>query len=152
MGFSAGAAVSICVAARDSRVTAVVSCACPAEFRFIPDREAAEKFIAHLRSIHLIRDAGFPPSVEEWMEGFRAMAAVNWVGRISPRPLLLVHGDRDDVVPMEHARILYERAGHPKELQVFSGAGHRLRRDPRVVEAAIGWLGQVNRAGHGPAC
>jgi fermentation-respiration switch protein FrsA (DUF1100 family) len=39
-------------------------------------------------------------------------------------PVLVVHGERDDVVPLAQARQLYEAAGEPKRLLVVEGAGH----------------------------
>jgi pimeloyl-ACP methyl ester carboxylesterase len=46
------------------------------------------------------------------------------VGRIAPRPLLLVHGDRNGLHPPEESRRLAERAGEPSELLWLEGAGH----------------------------
>jgi fermentation-respiration switch protein FrsA (DUF1100 family) len=46
------------------------------------------------------------------------------VRAISPVPLLLIHGDRDVVVPPQHSRRLYELAGEPKELWIVPEAGH----------------------------
>jgi hypothetical protein len=39
-------------------------------------------------------------------------------------PLLVIAGDRDRVVPLEHSRRLYDAAGSPKALKVISGADH----------------------------
>ena len=39
-------------------------------------------------------------------------------------PLLLLHGDRDEIVPAAHARRLSEAAPQPKELRVFDRLGH----------------------------
>lgn len=39
-------------------------------------------------------------------------------------PVLVVHGDRDDTVPVEMGRKVYELAGGLKELAVIKGAGH----------------------------
>lgn len=44
--------------------------------------------------------------------------------RITPVPLLLIHGDRDVVVPVAHARRLFDAAGAPKALWIAPGAGH----------------------------
>jgi fermentation-respiration switch protein FrsA (DUF1100 family) len=46
------------------------------------------------------------------------------VRAISPVPLLLIHGDRDVIVPPQHARRLHELAGEPKELWIVPEAGH----------------------------
>jgi pimeloyl-ACP methyl ester carboxylesterase len=44
--------------------------------------------------------------------------------RIAPTPLLIVHGDRDDFFPPEHAEQIFEAAHQPKELWIVPGFGH----------------------------
>ena len=44
--------------------------------------------------------------------------------KISPVPLLIVHGDKDLYFPPEHARQLYMAAREPKELWLLPGMGH----------------------------
>lgn len=44
--------------------------------------------------------------------------------RISPRPLLVVHGERNRLHRLEEAHSLYQHAGEPKQLVVLEGAGH----------------------------
>jgi fermentation-respiration switch protein FrsA (DUF1100 family) len=39
-------------------------------------------------------------------------------------PLLILHGDRDEVIPLEHAQRLYAAANAPKQLYVIHGAHH----------------------------
>ncbi|MBI2853467.1 MAG: alpha/beta fold hydrolase [Chloroflexi bacterium] len=153
LGFSAGAAVSIYVAARDRRVTAVASCASPADFRILPNMDRAREFINHLRSIYAIRDPDFPPSASSWIDGFSEISPLKWVGCIAPRPLLIVHGEQDDLVPVADAYRLHEKAKEPKELCIIPGAGHRLRRDPRAMDIALDWLKKANniRSGMPPA-
>ena len=58
--------------------------------------------------------------------------------KISPVPLLIVHGDKDHYFPPEHARQLYMAAKDPKELWLIPGMGH--------AEAACG-QGLVDRIG-----
>ncbi len=49
----------------------------------------------------------------------------DWVvGRIAPRPLLLVTTVDDRLVPPEESRSLYAHAGEPKKLVVLKGYGH----------------------------
>lgn len=49
---------------------------------------------------------------------------IDAVPRISPTPLLLVHGGRDDLIPPEHSQQLYDHAGQPKDLLIVPHAGH----------------------------
>ena len=47
---------------------------------------------------------------------------VRWVGKISPRPILFIHGDLDLYCP--DIDDLYRAAGEPKELWRLPGVGH----------------------------
>ena len=39
-------------------------------------------------------------------------------------PLLIVHGDRDELIPIEMGRELYRKASEPKEFAAITGGGH----------------------------
>jgi fermentation-respiration switch protein FrsA (DUF1100 family) len=39
-------------------------------------------------------------------------------------PKLIVHGDRDEVVPLAHGQRLFELAPEPKRFVLIAGAGH----------------------------
>jgi fermentation-respiration switch protein FrsA (DUF1100 family) len=39
-------------------------------------------------------------------------------------PLLVLHGDRDEIVPLAQARALFAAAPEPKLMHVFAGIGH----------------------------
>jgi len=140
LGFSGGAAVSVYVAAHDPRVSSVVTCACPADFRSLPQRETPLDTIQRFRQIGAIRDKDFPPSIEEWQRGFETISPINWVDKISPRPLLLVHGDADELIPPEHARRLYQKAKEPKELKIIPGAKHKMRLENAAMDFVFDWL------------
>lgn len=63
------------------------------------------------------------------------------VDRIAPVPLLLIHGDQDNVVPASHSARLYAKAGTPKLLWTLQGGGHteafaryRVTSVPRVLK------------------
>jgi fermentation-respiration switch protein FrsA (DUF1100 family) len=135
-GFSAGAAVSVYLASQDKRPAAVIACACPADFDFDDPALVIERF----RSIGIIRDDGFPASTGEWMQGFKAVSPVKAVGGIAPRPLLMVHGNEDDVVDIGQAYRLAEAAGDNGRLIVVDGATHRLRHSERAMAIVFDWL------------
>jgi hypothetical protein len=50
----------------------------------------------------------------------------DWVDRLSPRPLLLIHGTADEVLPEWYSRDLYDRAQEPKQLRLYPGCRHGL--------------------------
>jgi dipeptidyl aminopeptidase/acylaminoacyl peptidase len=140
LGFSGGAAVSVYTAARDSRVSSVVTCACPADFRSLSQRETPLETIQRFRQIGAIRDEDFPPSIEEWQRGFDIVSPIKWIDKISPRPLLLVHGDADELIPLEHVHRLYQKAKEPKELKIIPGAKHKMRLEKAATDLVLDWL------------
>jgi len=140
LGFSGGAAVSVYVAAHDPRISSLVTCACPSNFGPLSHLENVNSTIQHFRQIGAIRDSDFPPSLEKWLTGFKMISPIKWIDRISPRPLLLIHGDADEVVPLEQAHKLYQKAKQPKELAIIRGAKHKLRLEEEAMSTALDWL------------
>lgn len=56
-------------------------------------------------------------------------------------PVLILHGDQDEIVPVEHARRLYERFSEPKKLVVIPGGHHNdLSTFPSYNEAIQAFL------------
>jgi alpha/beta superfamily hydrolase len=140
LGFSGGAAVSIYTAAQDFRVSAVATCACPADFHSLSQKETPLETIQRFRQIGAIRDEDFPPSIEDWQKGFETITPINWIDKISPRPLLLVHGDADELIPLEHAHKLYNKAKEPKELKIIPSAKHKMRLEKSAMDFVLDWL------------
>ena len=140
LGFSAGAAVSVCVAAQDKRVSSVALCACPAEFTFLTEVDNPTSIIDHFRKISIIKDKDFPHSTEEWFSNFRQVSPIEHIAEIAPRPLLLVHGNQDELVDVSHAYKLYDKAGEPKQIIIVDGAGHGLRQNDTAMVTVFDWL------------
>jgi alpha/beta superfamily hydrolase len=140
LGFSGGAAVSVYTAAQDPRVSVVITCACPADFDSLSQKETPLETIQRFRQIGAIRDKDFPPSIEDWQKGFETITPINWIDKISPRSLLLVHGDADELIPLEHAQKLYQKAKEPKELKIIPGAKHRMRLQKAAMDFVLDWL------------
>jgi pimeloyl-ACP methyl ester carboxylesterase len=63
--------------------------------------------------------------------------------RISPIPLLVVHGDADPYFPVEHGESLYAAAAEPKEIWIEPGFGHAENAASADLLRRIGsWLGK----------
>ncbi|MDQ6783214.1 MAG: alpha/beta hydrolase [Actinomycetota bacterium] len=137
-GFAAGGALALCAAGEDARIFGVASFAAPADFG---DRASdARRFVAQARTAGLIRDPNFPSDLEGWARQLREIRPLSVIGKIPPRPVLIVHGSNDEVVPLLDARALADAAEGELELRVLVGAGHRLRHDPRAIALLIGWM------------
>lgn len=136
-GFRTGGSLAICAAAEDERVRGVATFGSPADF----DEWAADprRFLQTTRDLGVVRTPGFPSDLAAWAQELKEIRAIGCVDAISPRPLMIVHGSIDDVVPLSDARALADSA-ETAELRIITGAGHRLRHDPRAVAVLLGWL------------
>jgi alpha-beta hydrolase superfamily lysophospholipase len=56
--------------------------------------------------------------------GLGRPAPIEVVGAIAPRPLLLMHGTRDQAIPWAHSERLRAAAGEPVELWILEGGEH----------------------------
>jgi fermentation-respiration switch protein FrsA (DUF1100 family) len=52
-----------------------------------------------------------------------AYPSIRRIGQLRA-PLLVLHGDRDEVVPLSQGRELFKAAPEPKRIHVFAGLGH----------------------------
>jgi uncharacterized protein len=52
-----------------------------------------------------------------------AYPSIRLIGRLAA-PLLVLHGEQDEIVPLMHAEALAAAALSPKRMHVFAGAGH----------------------------
>jgi putative redox protein len=137
-GFAAGGALALCTAGEDARIRGVAAFSAPADFA---ERAAdARRFVAQARAAGVIRDPAFPPDLDAWARELREVRPLGLIGKIPPRPILLVHGAIVEVVPVLDARALADSAGGEVELRILPGAAHRLRHDPRAIAILIGWL------------
>ena len=81
----------------------------------------------------------FPFEVVESMYAFRANDVV---GKISPRPLLLLHPANDSVTPTEQSIDLFRHAGQPTDLHLVASVDHFVLSEGNtlVVTLVRNWL------------
>src|SRR6516164_9460519 len=81
----------------------------------------------------------FPAETAQSMFDFRAEDVV---GKIAPRPLLLLHSAHDHVTPTEQSVAMFERAGEPTELHLFADTDHFMfaEGNTRVRRVVQDWL------------
>ncbi|MFB3818648.1 MAG: alpha/beta hydrolase [Candidatus Methylomirabilales bacterium] len=119
MGSSMGAFLSLFAARECRAILAVAAWACPADLEDL------------LEDPQTVRAHGLGDAC---LAEFRAGTHLRAPGGLAR--CLFVHGDRDEVVPVEHARRLYAAAVEPKRLALLPGADHRLS-DPAHREEAV---------------
>ncbi|NWF80773.1 MAG: alpha/beta hydrolase [Chloroflexi bacterium] len=121
LGYSMGAAVALLAAADAPDVAAVV-----ADSSFSAGREVVADAV---RSVLPLPPEVLVLAADELVHlrhGYRfsRVRPVDAIARLTPRPVLLIHGAADHVVPVTHAQRLYAAAGEPRELWIVDGADH----------------------------
>ena len=136
-GFGTGGSLAVCEGARNPLVRGVAALATPADF----DDWARNprRLLLHAREVQVIKGSNFPPAFDQWAAALKAVRPVDAAALLAPRPLLVVHGDSDDLTPQVDGRALANAHGHA-EFRLINGAGHELRHDPRAVAVLLGWL------------
>ncbi len=147
-GFGTGGALAVCAAAQDNRIRGVAAMGAPADF----DDWAGHprRLLQHAREVGIIRSAGFPPAFDVWSREIREIRPVQVVSQMADRPLLIMHGSEDEMVPVFDARVLADAHGGAS-LRIIDGGGHQLRHDPRAVAMLLGWLDRQRIAASSPA-
>lgn len=120
IGYSMGGAIAIQLAAAEPAIEAIV-----ADSPFASMREVVA-FAYQRRRVPTRPILDLTDALTRWRYGypFQAVRPIDVVGRIAPRPLLLIHGTADQTIPVEHSQLLYEAAGEPKELWLFENGAH----------------------------
>jgi uncharacterized protein len=94
----------------------------------------------HLRS-HLSNNSieMFPAETAQSMFDFKADDVI---GKIAPRPVLLLHSSVDSVTPTEQSIEMFKRAGQPCDLHLFAETDHFMfaESNTRVRSVIYDWL------------
>ena len=149
-GGSAGGHLSLWVALHDdaadadsndpverhsSRVACAVSFAGPTDWSLLSDLEHKHPAYRQLLGYEPGR-----PADEMDIEAKKDVSPISFVSQDDP-PIMQVHGDKDNIVPIEHARNLHERlktVGVKAELVLIEGANHGVAgAGPRVAGRAV---------------
>ena len=119
---------------RERRVVSGVSEMAPRDDILLPDRQSAAlasaarannpNALSELPLEYIDETMQFHP---EWV-----------VDKISPRPLLLIAGGDDRLVPPEDCQSLYEKAGQPKKMVILPGVGHYEVYVPPAFDGVMG--------------
>lgn len=112
-GQSLGGAVATVVAAERPEIRALVADSTFGSYRGIAAHHAGRTLLSGAlggMAAKMLFSDGYDP--------------VDYVGRIAPRPVLVIAAENDDVCPAHLCRELFEAAGEPKRYWLSPGAGH----------------------------
>jgi len=136
VGSSAGGAVAT-VVARQAPVAALALLAAPAAWvSFAGDPREGLRRITEDAGMAVAPEVVADPTA--WATEFKEVSTELSIGRLTC-PVLVVHSTDDDVVPVDHAKRIAERARRP-ELRILEGAGHQLRRDEMALDLVTDFL------------
>jgi dipeptidyl aminopeptidase/acylaminoacyl peptidase len=133
VGSSLGGMVALAV--HDIRIKAIVTLGSPYQ---IP--RSNELFIPEENGDYYTLPSGriFRKSFYEDLKKYDLLEAV----KISP-PIMIVHGDSDEIVPLGHAQKLYEAASEPKKIKIIKSADHAFSRSDfveQIYSLAVNWF------------
>jgi pimeloyl-ACP methyl ester carboxylesterase len=143
VGFSMGASVVLRQAALQGGVDAVVSVSGPGRWYY--------RGTEPMRRVHFVVEKRLGRMIARRFLNTR-IDSRGWpvpdplppaaaAERISPVPLLVVHGDKDVYFPPDHARQIFAAAREPKELWLIPGFGHAERATgDDLVDRIVAWI------------
>lgn len=172
LGGSLAGSIAIQAAATDARIAACISCgglsSGETTLRWLhASSEAAIRFSAMIEEGRQRRERGetmmvprfdiipIPPAVRsglpagaimefpfEVVESLLRLRPVDVVGKIAPRPLLLLHPAADPVVPAEESIALFRHAEQPADLHLVSNDDHFMLHEDSWISLDIlkNWL------------
>ncbi|HEX4830459.1 MAG TPA: alpha/beta fold hydrolase [Trebonia sp.] len=152
-GFSMGGSVVLRQGGLLGGVDAVVSVSGPGHWYFRGTEAmrkvhfAAERRLGRLFARQVLKTriaaAGWNPV---------PMQPAEAAGRISPAPVLIIHGDLDPYFPPDHGRELYDGAREPKEIWELAGFGHAERAtDDALTDRIAAWMAAAVGTSRGTA-
>ncbi len=126
LGSSLGGFLSLIQASKDKKIRAIVVWATPAHLDDLGSKKQAE-------------DYSLPPRV--FFEDLPRHRLLPLLLKVSN--CLVIHGERDELVPVDQALGIFYSLAIPKELHVIGGADHRLT-DPthrqRAIALSLDWF------------
>jgi putative redox protein len=139
MGRSFGGSTVLAHGAADPRVQAVCTWAAPIHlvdlFSEVIIAEPAED------KVQLADADGTVDLRKDFLRDLESYDLLKAAAVLAPRPLLIIHGENDDVVPVSDARRLYSAASDPRELHIIPGGDHQFTTTSEQVWKIVGrWL------------
>jgi len=142
LGRSFGGSTAICQAPSDTRVKGVCTWAAPASLMELflgftdEDLPGDENEL-----VSMAGDEGLIFLKRSFFTDLSKYSVPHCASLLSPRPLLVVFGTRDSVVPQGDARLIYHSAGEPRDLLLVEGADHQFSSHYRAVwEIFLEWV------------
>jgi alpha-beta hydrolase superfamily lysophospholipase len=126
LGSSLGGYVSLIKASQEEKIRAIVIWATPFHLDDLKSNQGTE---------------GHPLPEEAFFEDLPKHRLLPLLPKVSN--CLVIHGEKDELVPVDQAWEIFHHLGAPKEIRILEGADHRLT-DPahrgRAMELSAAWF------------
>ncbi|MCZ6623879.1 MAG: alpha/beta fold hydrolase [Deltaproteobacteria bacterium] len=143
LGSSMGGTVALLFAAKEKRVTTLVTIAAPLHPENITERLLTQEEVKQWRQEGFATYHGRRINAS-FLDDLQQINIPEAAKKISC-PVLVIHGDADETVPVEDAYELHSQLTSPKRICILKGADHRLS-NPCLLEDAlkesIDWITQ----------
>ncbi len=141
LGHSMGGAVGVLCAARDLRIRALISLAGMTHTADFVQREFGDVTAGD----GFMWDDENCPLSQTYVDDLRLIGNTLSAAEAVTQPWLLIHGEADDVVPIQDSRDAFEAATCDKEFLSIAEAGHSFDEAsyPQLVSAVNEWLTAV---------
>jgi putative redox protein len=138
VGFSAGAMISNYCSSLDTRLKKTVLCSCSSGLSS-PSVHSINRLLTYAKKEKTLRGINRTDFIKKWLMEFEQYRPLKFISKISPRPVLIVHGKNDNIVPVCNAYELFEKAKPPKDVLLVDN-GHHLRKNKEAIQYIIRWL------------
>ena len=141
-GHSMGGAVGVLAASKDERIRNLISLAGMVNTKNFYDREFGEE----KPDEGCMWEEPSCPLSSTYKNDMYTIGSVAAMASEVKVPWLLIHGDADDVVPIEDSREIFAHANEPKKIIEIPGANHVFSEGlGPMSESVIDWIGEILR-------
>ncbi|WP_455277411.1 alpha/beta hydrolase [[Eubacterium] cellulosolvens] len=96
------------------------------------------------RGLPFVSGLKIKEALVEWYKLANKYDSIHHVSKISPRPFLLIHGDKDDIIPLSCSQTLFERAEKPKRMIIVNNGDHLFSGKRKIVtKKTVTWLRKI---------
>lgn len=150
LGRSMGGSAALAFAAQDGEISGLCLWATPWNLKETFQLSLGDAYHRLARGERVVVDdeygiASLAPKLLEDVENYDLRGCAR---ALSATPVLILHGDKDEVVPLRQAKDLYQLASGPKRLTVIEGGDHQFANHYDIPQRELlNWLKQtINEA------
>jgi alpha-beta hydrolase superfamily lysophospholipase len=125
IGFSLGAAIALIEASSHHNIDSVIAVSSPADLRSINyhfwERDMWRDLMLNFGA------KGRGKGIRPGSLSLQKIRPIDIIDKISPTPILFLHGEKDWLIKPGHSQRLFDKANSPKALTIIKGGGHAER-------------------------